>query len=157
MNIRYRNFRKKYIKRNDISCIWILVGIKNNEDTESWIQIGRSKHLTNLLSEDVKEDIKAILYERNGKYKDLKKEFKNLVFYEVNIEEFLKNDNDEALNGYRIEPQNENLKYVYHYIRAAYTEAKLGYYNDAQLFHTSTVDGFYYKYFKDKNKDIDIK
>jgi len=59
MNKRYRKERKKYIVDENTACVWFLRGTADNGD-KTCIQVGRTKNLTNLLSNDIKEDIKTI-------------------------------------------------------------------------------------------------
>ena len=78
MNRRYRAKRKNTIEVDDVSCVWCLKG-----ENDNWIQVGRTKNLTNLLSNDVKEDIKKI-FSHTGKYGKLNEKYSELTFYEIN-------------------------------------------------------------------------
>ena len=70
MNKRYRKERKKYIVDENTACVWFLRGTADNGD-KTCIQVGRTKNLTNLLSNDIKKDIKSF-YSGVGKYGKLK-------------------------------------------------------------------------------------
>ena len=56
MNQHYREFRKNSFSEEDSSCVWFLVG--KTKHHEEWVQVGRTKDLTNMLSNDIKEDVK---------------------------------------------------------------------------------------------------
>lgn len=89
MKLRYQN--KQRNKKSDTSTVWILVGI--TEDNEKICeQVGRTKDLKNTLDE-IKDNIKKFLNTDDGKYGKLKrKNYKELVFYEVDIDKYLEND-----------------------------------------------------------------
>lgn len=148
MKIQYRKKRK--IDRDDISTVWALVGF-NDDGKETWEQVGRTKDLTNSLDE-IKEDIKKI-YRNEKKYGDLKnKNYRKLVFYEIDIDNYLKND-EVFVKMYGNPPENNDFALAYYFIRAAYIEGKLGFEKSARMYHKSTLDEYFYSYYeKNKNK-----
>ena len=135
MNKRYRN----------TACVWFLMG-KADNGKETCIQVGRTKNLTNLLSNDIKEDIKNF-YSGVGKYGKLKEKYNELVFYEVDVNRIIKEDKD-AKKILGSKPENKNLGLAYSVICAAYVEGKLSFEKEAELYCPSTLDGYYYAYFK---------
>ena len=148
MNIRYRG--KRNVNAGNESCVWILIG--KNETEEVCLQVGRTKNLTNLLSSDVKEDIKEICKgDNNSNYGKLKDKYTELSFYEVDIEKYLKNDTD-IENIFVEKPVNKYLYLAYAYNRAAYVEGKLSLEKEAVMYHPSSLDGYYREYFKEKSK-----
>lgn len=154
MNKRYRSKRKEYIDYEDESCVWVLIG--QNSSSENWIQVGSTKSLKNLLSNDIKEDIKEF-YSEEGKYANLSKKYEELTFYEVDVEKFLKKDKN-AKNILGEKPKDKNLALAYSFICAAYIEGKLSFENNPELYHPSTLDGYYHAYFRDRaNYEEDIR
>ena len=145
MNKRYRKERKKYIVDENTACVWFLMG-KADNGKETCIQVGRTKNLTNLLSNDIKEDIKNF-YSGVGKYGKLKEKYNELVFYEVDVNRIIKKDKD-AKKILESKPENKNLGLAYSVICAAYVEGKLSFEKEAELYCPSTLDGYYYAYFK---------
>ncbi len=149
LNRRYRNKRKSIIANDDISCVWFLIGNKNG--SSKWIQVGRTKNLTNLLSNDVKEDIKD-LYFGKGMYGELKEYYDELSFYEIDVERYIKGDEKlRSIMGKM--PRNKYLRYAYLVNCAAYLEGKLACQYDVEKYHSSTLDGFYNLYFKEMKND----
>ena len=146
MNKRYRKERKKYIVDENTACVWFLRGKADNGDI-TCIQVGRTKNLTNLLSNDIKEDIKNF-YSGVGKYGKLKEKYNELVFYEVDVNQIIKEDND-AKQILGSKPKDKNLGLAYSVICAAYVEGKLSFEKKAELYCPSTLDGYYYTYFKE--------
>lgn len=148
MKLRYQN--KRGDKECDISTVWILVG--TTEDNEyRCVQVGRTKDLKNTLDE-IKENIKKFFNPKDKKYGKLKgMNYKELVFYEVNIAEYIKNDN-EFKKLCQVAPKEEILLEAYYFIRAAYVEGKLGAltYADENMYHKSSLDEYFYEYFKAK-------
>lgn len=145
MNRRYRAIRKKYICEDDTACVWYLLG--KNKVTAKWLQVGRTKNLRNLLSNDVKEDIKEI-FSGYGKYGQLKDIYSELLFYEIDVKAYIECDKEaKVILGSM--PDDKNLRQAYLVNCAAYIEGKLAYKNEVELYHSSTLDGYYYDYFKD--------
>lgn len=143
MNIRYRKNRN--MSREDISTVWVLVGFRN--DNKEWIQVGRTKNLTNLLDE-IREDVKKF-YGSGNKYASLREQhYEKLVFYEINIDNYLKKD-ILFKKIYGEVPQNEKFSLAYYFIRAAYVEGKLGAETSAYMYHESALDEYFYSYYKD--------
>lgn len=147
MNRHYRVFRKKSFSEEDSSCVWFLVGKTNNQ--EKWIQVGRTKDLTNLLSNDIKEDLKDFFY-GTGKYGQLRDKYCELIFYEIDVLHYIKENNDvkEILGEI---PSDRNLKLAYLVNCAAFIEGKESYINKADKYNPSVLDGYYYEYFKNKH------
>ena len=148
MNKRYRSKRKEYIDYEDASCVWVLIG--KNSSSENWIQVGSTKNLKNLLSNDIKEDIKEF-YSEEGKYANLSTKYEELTFYEVDVEKFLKKDKN-AKNILGEKPKDKNLVLAYSFICAAYIEGKLSFEKNPELYHPSTLDGYYHAYFMGQGK-----
>ncbi|MCR4740820.1 MAG: hypothetical protein K5886_11260 [Lachnospiraceae bacterium] len=148
LNQRYRNIRKTYGIDEDISCVWFLTGKKNGR--EEWIQVGRTKTLNNMLSSDIKEDIKAFFY-GTGKYGELGKEYSELIFYEIDVIRYIEADK-EAQGIFGKMPDDKNLKLAYLVNCAAYIEGKESFENNAVIYVPSTLDGYYHRYFKDRKR-----
>ena len=146
MNRRYRNKRGKDVE--DLSCVWFLVG--KSDKGKEWIQVGRNLNLTSMLSRDIKEDIKEVC-SGTGRYRKLNEEYKELIFREIDIKDYINND-EEAKKILGKEPTDINLKRAYWVNCASYIEGKLAYENNAKLYHSSALDGCYYAYFKSKKK-----
>ena len=146
MNKRYRKERKKYIVDENTACVWFLRGKADNGDI-TCIQVDRTKNLTNLLSNDIKEDIKSF-YSGVGKYRKLKEKYNELVFYDVNVNRIIKEDKD-AKKIFGSKPKDNNLGLAYSVIWDAYVEGKLSFEKEAELYCPSTLDGYYYAYFKE--------
>jgi hypothetical protein len=146
MNLRYRKKRgNKWGKDvENLSCVWVLIG-KINE-AEKWIQVGRNSSLKNMLSNDIKEDIKQV-YSGTGKYGGLN--YSELIFYEINIKNYIEND-EESKGILETEPLDTNLKMAYWVNCAAYIEGELASEKNVQLYHLSVLDGCYYAYFESK-------
>ena len=141
MNKRYRKNRN--MSRTDISTVWVLAGFKN--DNKEWIQVGRTKNLTNLLAE-VRKNVKNF-YDSGNKYAALReKHYEKLVFYEIDIDNYLKNDIlFEKIYGEV--PKDKNFSSAYYFIRAAYVEGKLGAETSAYMYHESALDEYFYSYY----------
>ncbi len=148
MKKRYLKKREKH--RDDISTVWILVGI-TSDGKKICEQIGRTKDLINSLTE-IKNNVKDFFYSDSGKYGVLKKKnYKEIVFYEVDINKYI--DNDELfIKMYGNEPEDEYLLAAYYFIKAAYVEGKLGFETSASMYHKSSLDGYFYEYYKEKHK-----
>ena len=146
MNLRYRKKRgNKWGKDvENSSCVWVLIG-KINE-AEKWIQVGRNSSLKNMLSNDIKEDIKQV-YSGTGKYGGLN--YSELIFYEINIKNYIEND-EKSKGILGTEPLDNNLKRAFWVNCAAYIEGKLASEKNVQLYHLSVLDGCYYAYFESK-------
>lgn len=142
--------KRRYLKtksRIDISIVWVLVGF-DDENKITWEQVGRTKDIINALNE-IREDIKEF-YSNGNKYAELKaKKYKKLVFYEVDIDNYLMDDL-EFKNISREVPKNKELELAYYYVRAAYVEGKIGYDTSACMYNPSTLDGYFYSYLKNK-------
>ena len=146
MNRRYRAKRKGNAIDEDISCVWFLIGKKNN--ASRWVQVGRTSNITNMLSNDIKNDIKEF-YSGHGRYGELQKKYTELIFYEVDIEKYIKTDT-EALKILGTSPIDMNLRMAYFINCAAYIEGKMAFEHTPDLYNPSILDGCYYRYFKDK-------
>ncbi len=149
MNTHYRDYRKGILD-GDNPNVWVLKG-KDKID-ESTLQVGRTKNLERLLSHDIKGDIyDFFLKNMNNKYGKLKvSKYDELTFYEVDIEEYLKDDTT-FISMYKKCPSDEDLKSAYLLIRAAYVEGKIACKecNGRDSMYTpSTLDGCYYAYWK---------
>ena len=141
-----RNMKDEYYKKyndKDGSRVWVLVGYKKEKDIQ-YLQVGSTKDLINLLDE-VKEAVKQ-LYFKKGKYSNLKKIYDKIIFYEVDVDEYLKNDSyfNKILNI----NEDENLIYAYKWIKANYVEGKIAVEKNPSMYHKSVLDGFFYDYIK---------
>lgn len=148
MKLRYQN--KRGDKERGISTVWILVAT-TEDNGNICVQVGRTKDLKNTLDE-IRENVKKFFNPKDKKYGKLKgKNYKELVFYEVNIAEYIKNDN-EFKSLCKVAPKEEFLLEAYYFIRAAYVEGKLGAltYADENMYHKSSLDEYFYEYFKAK-------
>jgi hypothetical protein len=150
-----REQKENNMPNKDLACVWVLVGKKNQ--TETCIQVGSNKNMDRMLRYDIKEDIKDFFFgkSRGGKYNKLKNDYDKLTFYEVNIPLYLKKDNV-ATEIFGNEPENEILNAAYWCIKAAYAEGKIGYKSKAKIYNTSQLDGYYYNYFKNNDKQIPV-
>lgn len=144
-----RYLEKKKHKNNDVSTVWILVGISKTCE-KNCEQVGRTTDLINTLNE-IREDIKD--FYRNGKkYGGLKKNYTELVFYEVDIDKYMEND-ESFKTMYGNVPEDEHLLSAYCLIRAAYVEGKLGFITSANMYRKSPLDGYFYEYIKKKSEE----
>jgi hypothetical protein len=161
----YKDYRKQSgnnMPEESFACVWVLMGRK--EQTEKCIQVGRNCNLENMLEEDIIKDIKDFFY-GSKKYSKLRKkcqkqETYKLTFYEVNIQEYLKEDTviNQILGKRPVD--NPSLLKAYSYVEAAYVEGKLGCYSKnsnnhgivSSMYNPSTLDGYFYDYFKKKKK-----
>lgn len=141
--------KKRKNKKNDISTVWILVGISDN-GKKICEQVGRTKDLINSLTE-IKNNVKDFYRSDSGKYGVLKeKNYKEIVFYEVDIDEYIKNDKL-FKKLYGNVPNDTYLSSAYYFIRAAYVEGKLGFETSASMYHKSSLDEYFYEYYKGNN------
>lgn len=136
------------MNREDIPTVWALVGF-SDDGKETWEQVGRTKDLTNSLDE-IREDVKNF-YNNQKKYGNLRnKDYKKLVFYEIDIDNYLKND-ELFIRICGEPPENPFFALAYYFVRAAYVEGKLGFETSAHMYHKSTLDEYFYSYYE-KNK-----
>ena len=153
MKKRYLNLKKRGNKENNISAVWILVGISDN-GKEICEQVGRTTDLINSLTE-IKDNVKDFYRSDSKKYGALKdKNYKEIVFYEVDIDEYIKNDKL-FKKLYGNVPNDEYLSLAYYFIRAAYVEGKLGFETSASMYHKSSLDEYFFDYYK-RNKLSEI-
>lgn len=147
MKLHYQN--KRGDKRSDISTVWILVC--TTEDNEYiCMQVGRTKDLKNALDE-IKENVKKFFDPEDKKYGKLKnRNYKELAFYEVDIDMYLEKDSF-FVNMYGNKPDDKYLSGAYYFIRAAYVEGKIGAETgaDAYMYHKSSLDEYFYEYVKE--------
>ncbi len=146
--------KKSYLKaRNNensdtnTSVVWVLIGY--NEDKAVWEQVGRTIDIINALNE-VRENVKNFYRDDDNKYNKLKKKYKKVTFYEVNIDEYLSNDTlFYSVYGNKIPEEDyfEQFRLAYDYVKAAYVEGKLGFENDANMYHPSSLYGYFYSHF----------
>ena len=145
--------KKRENKKNDISTVWILVGILDN-GKKVCEQVGRTKDIINSLTE-IKDNVKDFYRSDSKKYGVLKdKNYKEVVFYEVDIDEYIKNDKL-FKKLYANVPNDEYLSLAYYFIRAAYVEGKLGFETSASMYHKSSLDEYFFDYYK-RNKLSEI-
>lgn len=142
-----KNYLKKHKnKKFDISTVWILVGVLDN-GKKICEQVGRTKDLINSLTE-IKNDIKDFYRSETTKYGILKnKDYKEIIFYEIDIDEYIKND-ELFKKLYGDAPTDVCLSSAYYFIRAAYVEGKLGFETSASMYHKSSLDEYFYEYYK---------
>ena len=145
--------KKRENKKIDISTVWILVGILDN-GKKVCEQVGRTKDIINSLTE-IKDNVKDFYRSDSKKYGALKdKNYKEIVFYEVDIDEYIKNDKlFKKLDGNV--PNDKYLLLAYYFIRAAYVEGKLGFETSASMYHKSSLDEYFFDYYK-RNKLSEI-
>ncbi len=143
--------KKRYLAkrqlRKDIPTVWILVGVKE-DGTENYEQVGRTVDIINTLNE-IRNNIKDFFYNK-GKYSNLKnKNYTELNFYEVDIDSYL---NEETIfkEKFGIPAKDEYFERAYYFIRAAYVEGKLGFETKANMYHPSSLDGYFYSYYKNQ-------
>ena len=104
--------------------------------------MGRTKDIINSLTE-IKDNVKDFYRSDSKKYGALKdKNYKEIVFYEVDIDEYIKND--KLFNSL-----------AYYFIRAAYVEGRLGFETSASMYHKSSLDEYFFDYYK-RNKLSEI-
>lgn len=147
----YQKERKNQQDRK-FSIVWILVGT-TFDNVKKCVQVGRTKDLINSLTE-IKNNIKDFYCGTRGKYDILrKKNYKELVFYEVDIDEYIKNEDELFKNLYGDAPSDEYLLAAYYFIRAAYVEGKLGAgtYAFEDMYHKSSLDEYFFDYYKKGN------
>lgn len=157
MNEHYREERRSVFRQDDVPVVWVLVGKRGNE--ERCLQVGQSKNLTRMLSNDIRKDVNEILFdeypkEKNlPKYKALTEKYQKLEFYEVDINSV---DVEETIWNYTFY-EDDNLKKVYLTILASYVEAKIAVEEECAaeesedgLWNPSPtgVDGYFYDYLK---------
>lgn len=126
--------------------VWILVGYdkKNNVTYE---QVGRAKHIVRALSE-IRDDVKEICRSKITKYGLLGGKYKELVFYEVDIDEYVKKNGKTFCETFK-EPDSDkdiNLRLAYYFLKAAYVEGKIGFDSKANMYNTSSLDEYFYLY-----------
>ncbi|WP_455259405.1 hypothetical protein [Ruminococcus sp.] len=153
MKKHYLKKRERENQKNDISTVWILVGILDN-GKKVCEQVGRTKDIINSLTE-IKDNVKDFYRSDGKKYGALKdKNYKEIVFYEVDIDEYIKNDKL-FKKLYGNVPNDEYLSLAYYFIRAAYVEGKLGFETSASMYHKSSLDEYFFDYYK-RNKLSEI-
>lgn len=149
MKKHYLKKRERETPKNDISTVWILVGILDN-GKKVCEQVGRTKDIINSLTE-IKDNVKDFYRSDGKKYGALKdKNYKEIVFYEVDIDEYIKNDKL-FKKLYGNVPNDEYLSLAYYFIRAAYVEGKLGFETSASMYHKSSLDEYFFDYYKRNN------
>lgn len=158
MKSRYEGWRKRKNLRKDISTVWVLIGMKKGGE-KTIIQVGRTTDIVNTLNE-VREAVKRFYRNNDKKYGSLMgEEYIKYIFYEVNIDEYLKEDAlfKKVYGKVSEAPEDKFLLLAYHYIRAAYVEGKIGYEAREKggfcLYHKSPLDGYYYDYFEQAAPD----
>ena len=149
-------YRKLYSDGNDdVAVVWLLIGENGNE--KKLVQVGRNNRLANALRGDINVDARCIM-EGSGaeKYVKLGEKFEKLIFYQVNIDEYLKMCNDR--NIYLImnehSPQNKYLKRAYYNFKAAYVEGKIASLCDTEagIWNSSgDIDDDIYQYYNKCN------
>ena len=155
MNRRYRIVRRQTILEEDMALVWILTGIHKDSKEKKIIQVGQCKNLTQMLSGDIRKDIKKIINAGNSdnKYSKLHKEFTELSFYEVELDDF----DIGAIGVKLIFPEDTLFKKIERAIKAAYVEAMIAFVNDCLftesgcgIWNPSTIglDGYFYSYFE---------
>lgn len=124
MNRRYRKKRAVRTDNTNTPIVWMLIG-KNEMNEEICLQVGRNKNLQRMLSTDIRLDVHEIRSgDENTKYGQLVKEYRALEFYEIDIDNYLKED-DVFCKCFGQIPQNEYLASAYFTLRAAYVEGKV--------------------------------
>ena len=130
-----------------------MVGILDNGKKVCEL-VGRTKDIINSLTE-IKDNVKDFYRSDSKKYGALKdKNYKEIVFYEVDIDEYIKNDKL-FKKLYGNVPNDEYLSLAYYFIRAAYVEGKLGFETSASMYHKSSLDEYFFDYYK-RNKLSEI-
>ena len=159
MNMRYRKARRQIVTEEDGATIWILTGILKQDGEEKLIQVGQCKNLTQMLSGDIRKDVRQIISENdpNGKYSTLRQEYKELFFYEVELDDF-----DICDIGVKLcFPIDTILKRAERAIKAAYVEGMIASQNNCLknksvygIWNPSTIglDGYFYSYFESKTE-----
>jgi hypothetical protein len=163
LNIIYENYQKNRNNMPDenLACVWVLE--LEGSKTPNYIQVGSNISLYKMWNTDIRKDIMKFFSESES-YSDLRKNYNEqkaykFTFYEVNIQEYLKGD--KVINqilGKR--PEDPSLLKAYAYVEAAYVEGKLGSYSKkhnnqcilSSIYNPSTLDGYFYDYFKKKKK-----
>lgn len=158
LNINYRRKRKIRTEDDESPVVWVLVG-KNMPDEEVYLQVGQSKNLTRMLSNDIRKDVNELLDEKlneeSSKYKKLLGKYTQLEFYEIDLDAY---DYEDFIE--KNIPEDENLKKVYLTIRAAYVEGKIAAEKNCKeknsehgIWNPSPIglDGYFYMYFKNKH------
>lgn len=139
-NEKIKDLKNSLVKDfNNYSCVWFLVYHKSNknepnENKEIVIQVGRNKSVNLMFKGDIIPDIDATENKNNkryGKYGNLLKDNDSLTFYFVKIDEYLKNDNEIKQILREKVPEDNYLKGLYHYNKAAWVEGKIGAYSRA--------------------------
>lgn len=146
--------KKRYLKkrkgRKDLSTVWVLVGV-TNENKGICEQVGRTKDLINSLNE-IRENIKDFYNSNNGKYGILKnKNYKEIVFYEVDIDKYLKDD-ELFIRTYGEAPRDTYLSLAYYFLRAAYVEGKIGSETSPSMYHKSSLDEYFYLHYENQKE-----
>jgi hypothetical protein len=155
----YQNNRKN-MREGDLACVWVLEG----SETPNYIQVGSNISLDKMWKNDIRKDIMKFFSESES-YSDLRKKYNEqkaykFTFYEVNIQEYLNGDKviNQILGKRPVD--NPSLLKAYSYVEAAYVEGKLGCYSKnsnnqgrvSSMYNPSTLDGYFYDYFKKKKK-----
>lgn len=116
--------------------------------------MGRTKDIINSLTE-IKDNVKDFYRSDSKKYGAFKdKNYKEIVFYEVDIDEYIKNDKL-FKKLYGNVPNDEYFSLAYYFIRAAYVEGKLEFETSASMYHKSSLDEYFFDYYK-RNKLSEI-
>lgn len=117
-------------------------------------QVGRTKDIINSLTE-IKDNVKDFYRSDSKKYGALKgKNYKEIVFYEVDIDEYIKSD-ELFKELYGNIPNDEYLSLAYYFIRAAYVEGKLRFETSASMYHKSSLDEYFFDYSRE-NKELQM-
>lgn len=163
MHKRYREFVDTLVYNIEDPKVWVLVAC-GDDGTDKYLQVGKSKNLTRMLSGDVGPDAKEIL-NIDGKYNETKygrltKKYNTLIFYEVDIVEY---DLEEIFKGISVPAKNESLRKAFLDIKAACIEGKIAAENNChkksnrddcfEMWSESPtgLDGYFYDYYKNKS------
>ena len=166
VNANYRKNRPQNMRKPGYAVLWLLCGVKGSNKTV--LQIGINKSLERMFKNDLNFDRRYIIKglrsaddsndekkptSRPKSYKkagaDLRnKKYDSLTFYELDINEYLQDD--DALR-YLLAPdlpQDAKLTEVYCYITAYYAEGKLAKKTNAEYWKPSGgIDGYIYDYY----------
>ncbi len=167
VNANYRKNRPQNMRKPGYAVLWLMCGVKDGVKTV--LQIGINKSLERMFKNDLNFDRRYIIKglrsaddsndekkptSRPKSYKkagaDLRKnKYDSLIFYELDINEYLK---DDYVLKYLLapgSPQDEKLTEVYYYITASYAEGKLARETKAEYWNPSGgIDGDVYDYYR---------
>lgn len=148
-------FRKNYYAEDlfYLSSVWLLIGIKDKE--EILLQVGRSKSSVHMLTDDIAVDARYIIEGGDNNYASL--DFDILSFYQIDIDSYLNETNDQAIFEILREkaPDDPDLKSAYYRIKAAYVEGKIAALRKAKIWNPSGgMDGDFYHYNMNHKSDM---